>query len=306
MRRILYCLAGSTLLHGVLLWVPFPMSAGGAADAPARPLRVRLVAVALPKALRPGENARRPIRAPHTKTAGPTLTDKRARVDIRVRPRVAGTVALASKPTPATKRAMAATRSRPEAARVAAVKPKSADAAPVRTRPLVREPAKTRRADTEPPATRTPAAAQQPVETVDAAGTPAPAQITRGETGGADEAETSTRLARGVTREASAVRQAAATPGLIPARYARTVKPRYPRKARRAGWEGTAVLKVLVKADGAPGRVTVDRTSGFDILDSAAVKAVEHWKFHPARRGADAESSWVRVPVAFRLKEDSR
>ncbi|MDE0032710.1 MAG: energy transducer TonB [Deltaproteobacteria bacterium] len=121
--------------------------------------------------------------------------------------------------------------------------------------------------------------------------------------GGGDAAATSTRLARGVTREASAVRKAGATPGFTPARYARTVTPRYPRKARRAGWEGTTVLKVLVNVDGAPGRVTVDRTSGFDILDSAAVKAVEHWRFHPARRGADAESSWVRVPVAFRLKE---
>ena len=170
----------------------------------------------------------------------------------------------------------------------------------------MRNPAKPPRADTEPPATHTLEARKEAVETVDATGTPAPTRKTRGETGGADDAATSTRLARGVTRETSAVRQAAATPGLTPARYARTVKPRYPRKARRAGWEGTTVLKVLVDADGAPGRVTVDRTSGFDILDSAAVKAVEDWRFHPARRGADAESSWVRVPVAFRLKEDSR
>ena len=122
---------------------------------------------------------------------------------------------------------------------------------------------------------------------------------------GNDAVGSSTRLAR-VPPEASAVREAAPSPGLTPARYARTVKPRYPRKARRAGWEGTTVLKVLVGADGAPGRVTVDRTSGFDILDSAAVNAVERWRFHPARRAAAAESSWVRVPVAFRLKEDSR
>lgn len=261
MRRLLYCLAGSTLLHGVLLWVPFPMSAGGAADAPPRPLRVRLVAEAPPPA---------------------------------------------SKPTPATKRRTATTQSVPGTPRVAAVKPKSAAASRVRARPVVQKPAKPRRADTEPPATRTLSAAVEPVETVDAARTPAPTRKPRGETASDAAAATSTRLARGVTREASAVRGAAATPGFTPARYARTVTPRYPRKARRAGWEGTAILKVLVDADGVPGRVIVDRTSGFDILDSAAVKAVEDWSFHPARRGADAERSWVRVPVAFKLKEDSR
>ena len=144
------------------------------------------------------------------------------------------------------------------------------------------------------------------METVDAAGTPTPARKTPGGVASDAAAATETRLARGVTREASAVREAGATPGFTPARYARTVTPRYPRKARRAGWEGTTVLKVLVNADGAPGRVIVDRTSGFDVLDSAAVNAVGHWRFHPARRGADTESSWVRVPVAFRLKEDSR
>jgi protein TonB len=250
MRRLLYCLTGSILLHGVLLWVPFPMSAGGAADAPPRPLRVRLVAEALPAALGPGENARGPVRASQAKTP--------------------------------------------------AGRPQQADASRIRARPVLQKPAKPRRADPEPAAT------EEPAETVDAAATPAPARKTRGEMDSDAAAATSTRLARGVTREASAVREAAATAGFTPARYARTVKPRYPRKARRAGWEGTTVLKVLVNPDGAPGRVTVDRTSGFGILDSAAVKAVEDWRFHPARRGADTESSWVRVPVTFRLKEDSR
>ena len=302
MRRLLYCLAGSTLLHGTLLWVPYPMSAGDAGDYPPRPLRVRLVAEALPAAPGLEENARRPVRAPR----GKTPADKPARADARVRPRTAGTIALASKPTPATKRPTATARSGPEAARVAGVAPKPAVPSPVRTKPVVQGPAKPRRADTGPPATRTPAAAEEPVETVDAAGTPAPARKTLGRVASDDAAATSTRLARGVTREASAVRKAGTTPGFTPARYARTVAPRYPRKARRAGWEGTTVLKVLVNAEGAPGRVIVDRTSGFDILDSAAVNAVGRWRFHPARRGADAESSWVRVPVAFRLKEDSR
>ena len=306
MRRLLYCLAGSTLLHGVLLWMPFPMSAGGAADAPPRPLRVRLVAEALPIASGSREKARSPVAAPQAKTVNRTPAGEPPRANARVRPKATGTVAVATKPTPATKRPTATTRSGPGAARVAAVKPKPAYASRIRATPVMQKPAKPRRVDTEPPATRTPAAAEEHVETVDAADTPTPAQKTLGGVDSDDDAATATRLARGVTREASTIQKAAASPGLTPARYARTVKPRYPRKARRAGWEGTTVLKVLVNADGAPGRVTVDRTSGFDILDSAAVKAVEDWRFHPAHRGAYAESSWVRVPVAFRLKEDSR
>ena len=65
------------------------------------------------------------------------------------------------------------------------------------------------------------------------------------------------------------------------------------------------MLKVRVDPQGVPDRVTVDRTSGFDVLDKAARKAVRHWRFHPARRGLDAVPSWVRIPVAFRLKEDT-
>ncbi len=108
--------------------------------------------------------------------------------------------------------------------------------------------------------------------------------------------------ARGTARGTPA-EQVTAGAALSPVRYARTVRPRYPRKARRAGWEGTTLLKVLVNPDGAPDRVAVERTSGFDILDEAAVKAVRRWRFHPARRGVAPLSTWVRIPVAFRLEE---
>ena len=111
--------------------------------------------------------------------------------------------------------------------------------------------------------------------------------------------------ARNIARGAPA-EQVTAGAEFSPVRYARTVKPRYPRKARRAGWEGTTLLKVLVNSEGAPGRVTVERTSGFEILDEAAVKAVQRWRFHPARRGIAPLSRWVRIPVAFRLEEVRR
>lgn len=89
-----------------------------------------------------------------------------------------------------------------------------------------------------------------------------------------------------------------------PVRYARVVKPKYPRKARTAGWEGTTVLKVRVDRGGRPGLVAVDRTSGFETLDRAAVRAMRRWEFHPARNGDRTVASWVKVPVSFQLEED--
>lgn len=83
-------------------------------------------------------------------------------------------------------------------------------------------------------------------------------------------------------------------------------KPEYPREARRAGWEGTTLLKVHVDRRGESDRITVDRTSGFDLLDDAAVKAVRRWKFHPARNRGKPVASWVKVPVVFKLKEEEQ
>ena len=38
-------------------------------------------------------------------------------------------------------------------------------------------------------------------------------------------------------------------------------------------------------------------------LDNAAQDAVWRWKFVPARRGDEAVSAWVLVPITFNLKK---
>jgi TonB family protein len=88
-------------------------------------------------------------------------------------------------------------------------------------------------------------------------------------------------------------------------RYARVVKPEYPEQARAQGWEGTTVLKVLVNLAGKSEQVRVQRTSGFNALDDAAVNAMQQWEFHPARYGREAVPSWVSVPIVFKLKEEN-
>lgn len=88
----------------------------------------------------------------------------------------------------------------------------------------------------------------------------------------------------------------------IRADYAYRVNPEYPEQARREGWEGTTLLKVLVDEQGNSRIVQVSRSSGFEILDRAATMAVKGWRFHPARYGAKPVESWVKIPIIFSLE----
>ncbi|MCK5179952.1 MAG: energy transducer TonB [Candidatus Omnitrophica bacterium] len=77
--------------------------------------------------------------------------------------------------------------------------------------------------------------------------------------------------------------------------------PPYPRVARQRGWEGTVRLEVFVSKDGIPGTVGIDKSSGHDVLDRAALQTVREWKFIPARSGSIRFSSRITIPVQFSL-----
>jgi len=83
--------------------------------------------------------------------------------------------------------------------------------------------------------------------------------------------------------------------------YLRSPQPRYPAQARQNGWEGTTILRVEVLADGVTGRIEVVQSSGYRILDEAAIAAVREARFQPARLEGVAIVSWVEVPITFRL-----
>jgi protein TonB len=85
------------------------------------------------------------------------------------------------------------------------------------------------------------------------------------------------------------------------ARPAHNVRPEYPRTAREAGWEGTVMLRVEVLPDGKAGLVSVHQTSGYAILDHAALTAVQRWRFSPAMDGNFPVHSIVHLPVRFDL-----
>jgi TonB family protein len=80
------------------------------------------------------------------------------------------------------------------------------------------------------------------------------------------------------------------------------LRPEYPRLAREAGWEGTVMLRVEVLSDGKAGAVNVHKTSGYSLLDDAAVTAVQRWHFTPAMDGNFPVSAVVHLPVKFDLR----
>ena len=84
--------------------------------------------------------------------------------------------------------------------------------------------------------------------------------------------------------------------------YGFTPRPGYPAVAIRRGYEGSVLLNVRVLPNGEPEEVTIFKSSGYKVLDKAALKAVKKWKFVPAQRGFKAVSSWVKVPIEFRLE----
>lgn len=87
------------------------------------------------------------------------------------------------------------------------------------------------------------------------------------------------------------------------ARTSDTPKPRYPESARRNGKEGRVLLRVLVNEEGRSASVEVNRSSGVESLDQAALEAIKRWRFSPARLGNRPVESWVRIPIDFRLTE---
>lgn len=79
------------------------------------------------------------------------------------------------------------------------------------------------------------------------------------------------------------------------------VPPAYPRRARRLGQEGIVLVQARLNTDGNVLEVRQASSSGFKLLDEAAMKAVRKWEFVPARQQGKYVVSWVQVPVKFIL-----
>lgn len=84
--------------------------------------------------------------------------------------------------------------------------------------------------------------------------------------------------------------------------YLNNPRPKYPEIALQRRWEGLVTLRVRVLTDGSCGEVSIEGSSGHEVLDEAAMEAARHWKFVPAKRGEEAVATWVLVPIEFKLR----
>ncbi len=77
--------------------------------------------------------------------------------------------------------------------------------------------------------------------------------------------------------------------------------PAYPQIAIQRRWEGTVLLRLSITTEGRVGQVEILSSSGYDVLDGEAIRAVRAWRFVPAIRNGYPVSSFVRLPVRFEL-----
>jgi periplasmic protein TonB len=79
-----------------------------------------------------------------------------------------------------------------------------------------------------------------------------------------------------------------------------TPDPEYSEEARKAKYQGTCVLWLVVGPDGKTRDIRVGRTLGLG-LDEKAIEAVKQWKFEPAMKDGKPVAVQVNVEVTFRL-----
>ncbi len=83
--------------------------------------------------------------------------------------------------------------------------------------------------------------------------------------------------------------------------YQDNPKPQYPALAQRRGWQGTVILAVRVLEDGKADNVRLHESSGYKLLDKAARKAVQKWRFLPGTENGVPVQMEVLIPVFFLL-----
>ena len=79
----------------------------------------------------------------------------------------------------------------------------------------------------------------------------------------------------------------------------------YPEDARRAGIEGKVEVNVLINKDGTIRKTKIISSSN-ELLNQAAIDAVNKTKFKPGIKKGKPMISWLKIPIAFRLVKDKQ
>ena len=88
--------------------------------------------------------------------------------------------------------------------------------------------------------------------------------------------------------------------GVSPPTVVFKVEPEYSEEARKAKFQGTVVLFVVVDEKGNPKDLRVIRPLGLG-LDQKAIEAVEKWRFNPGKKDGKPVPVQATIEVNFRL-----
>jgi TonB family protein len=132
----------------------------------------------------------------------------------------------------------------------------------------------------------------------------ADAKFAAGDQSGADE-DRQKAAAQTATTAPSASGAYRIGNGVTPPRLSSKVEPKYSEEARRAGFEGSVVLSVVVDTDGKPRDLRIIRPLGLG-LDQKALEAVSQWRFFPGTKDGQAVPVQAQIEVNFRLLDKPR
>ena len=85
------------------------------------------------------------------------------------------------------------------------------------------------------------------------------------------------------------------------AAYLNNPKPPYPALAYKMRVQGKVILLVEVLPSGQAGGVSIEVSSGNELLDKSALETVKKWQFSPARKDGVIVAQVVKVPISFNL-----
>ena len=96
------------------------------------------------------------------------------------------------------------------------------------------------------------------------------------------------------------------TANMTPPKLLEQVQPEYPLLAKKAGVEGTVLIRLIIGAEGRVQKAEVltvlpPKAKGVGLEDEA-IKAVMQWKFSPALSGGKPVRVFYNVPVKFVLR----
>lgn len=94
------------------------------------------------------------------------------------------------------------------------------------------------------------------------------------------------------------------TPAVVD--FASCSKPVWPRQSLREEQTGTVTLRFLIGADGSVQDSKIELTSGYPLLDSAALEGIERCRFKAATVNGAPQAGWQRMQYVWTLDGDPK